>query len=77
MVSGETAVLNRVEELWDVLAQEFDDGGPGAVVQRVANAELLERNRVLKIVEGLLDTEDRPDALDVLQELVDKLGSTP
>lgn len=50
----ESAVDARAEELWDVLAQEFDDGGPAQVIHRVATAELREREKIVAYLRGML-----------------------
>lgn len=42
----------RIEQLWDVLLNEFTDGGPGRVVNRVARAELAECDAVIAFLKA-------------------------
>lgn len=60
-MTNQISVLDRVEELWDVLAQEFDDGGPGGVVARVENAERVERDAIIAYLE---QAGARPDMVE-------------
>ncbi len=46
----ETEVVDRVEALWAELATLTDEG-PGAVIRRIANAEVLEAEMLLDFLE--------------------------
>lgn len=41
----------RVEELWNLLVEEFDEGGPGAVIRRVAETEHRECEAIISYLE--------------------------